>query len=457
MSNEPGRAAAGGSIGLVACLAFAVGTMVGGGVFTLSGVAINIAGPAAIVSYVIAGIVMLLSALSFVTVATRAAPGDTGYGPVGTILGPAWRFLVMWGFYVNGATILTFLLVSFGDYLNEYFLAGLGATAAALIATLAISALNLGPADLVAKAETWVVGLKIGILVFFCAWGIAELGNARFEPFAPAGEQGIREASALLFTAYTGFNVVTNMAGSVRNPRRTIPAAIIGSILISGLVYVGVVLAMLASGIEDFGAVGVGEAAEALMGDWGAYLIAFAACISTLSGANANLLGSSEVMIRLVGQGDAPPVLARTTRSGNPFFSVLLIGALTLVLVLVANVNNIVTYANVAALVAMIVVNVAAFRLTRQGWPGEGIRLPGGALIPALAIVACLAQFPSLDWPQTLIGLALVAGGLLIYRARHRQELGEGVAPQAREAVEALDTPLLRAARSADASIRALE
>ena len=86
--------------------------------------------------------------------------------------------------------------------------------------------------------------------------------------------------------------------------------------------------------------------------------------------------------------------------------------------------------------------------LARQGWPGDGIRLPGGALIPALAIVACLAQFPSLDWPQTLIGLALVAGGLLIYRARHRKELGEGVAPQAREAVETLDTPLMRAARS---------
>lgn len=450
MTSEPGKAAGGGSIGLVACLAFAVGTMVGGGVFTLSGVAINMAGPAALLSYAIAGIVMLLSALSFVTVATRAAPGDTGYGPVATILGPAWRFLVMWGFYVNGATILTFLLVSFGDYLNQFFLAGLGATAAALIATVAISALNLGPADLVAKAETWVVGLKIGILVFFCAWGLAEIANAHFEPFAPDGAKGVREASALLFTAYTGFNVVTNMAGSVRNPRRTVPLAIIGSILISALIYIGVVLAMLASGVEEFGAAGVGEAAEALMGSWGGYLIAFAACISTLSGANANLLGASEVMIRLVGQGDAPPVLARSTRDGLPFVSVVFIGALTLVLVLVANVDNIVTYANVSALVAMIIVNVAAFRLARRKWPGEGLRLPGGVLIPTVAILACLAQFRSLAWPQALIGLGLVAGGLLVYRSRHRQELGEDAAARAREAVEEQETPLLRAARSAN-------
>src|SRR5204862_5465868 len=98
------------SIGLVPCLAFAVGTMVGGGVFTLSGTAINEAGPAALVSYLLAGVVMLLSALSFTAVAGRARKGDSGYGPVGDILGPGWRFLVMWGFYINGLTILTFLL-----------------------------------------------------------------------------------------------------------------------------------------------------------------------------------------------------------------------------------------------------------------------------------------------------------------------------------------------------------
>ena len=207
---------------------------------------------------------------------------------------------------------------------------------------------------------------------------------------------------------------------------------------------------MLASGVEVFGAAGVGEAAEALMGSWGGYLIAFAACLSTLSGANANLLSASEVMIRLVGQGDAPPVLARSTRDGLPFVSVLFIGALTLVLVLVANVNNIVTYANVSALVAMIIVNVAAFRLARRNWPGEGLRLPGGILIATVAVLACLAQFRSLAWPHALIGLGLVAGGLLIYRYRHRQELGKDAAALAREAVEERHTPLLRAARSVD-------
>jgi L-asparagine transporter-like permease len=134
-------------------MAFAVGTMVGGGVFTLSGTAVNEAGPSAILCYALAGLILLVSALSFVAVAGRASVGDSGYGPISTILGPVWRFLVMWWFYVNGVTILTFLLVSFGEYLHEYFRGGLGPISAALIALVAVAILNLGPTDLVGKAE----------------------------------------------------------------------------------------------------------------------------------------------------------------------------------------------------------------------------------------------------------------------------------------------------------------
>lgn len=435
-----------GKIGLVPCLAFAVGTMVGGGVFTLSGTAINEAGPAALVSYLLAGIVMLLSALSFVAVSSRAREGDSGYGPVGEILSPVWRFIVMWGFYLNGLTLLTFLLVSFGDYMNEYFVPAIGVTTFALIATSAISALNLGPADAVGRIETWVVGIKIALLLFLVAWGLTEIKGDDFTPFAPDGAHGIFTMSALLFTAYTGFNVVTNMAGSVRNPERTVPIAIIGSVLISATIYVGVIIAMLASGVTHFGPAGVAEAAEGLMGEWGGYMIAAAACLSTLSGANANLLGASEVMLRLVAQGDVPPGAGRTTKTGHPFFSVLMLAAITGLLVLVANVNNIVAYANVTALVAMIVVNIAAIRLAREGWPGKGFRLPGGALIPAVATIACLLQFPSLGWGHVAIGLGMVAVGLLLYRNRHLATPSEKPVPgRVRHMINRLETPLARA------------
>jgi amino acid transporter len=150
----------------------------------------------------------------------------------------------------------------------------------------------------------------------FIGWGFAELGNAHVTPFASSGARGVLGMTALLFTAYTGFNVVTNMAGALKNPKHTVPIAIIGSVLISGTIYIGVVVAMLASGVEAFGPAGLRQAAKELMGDWGRYMIAFAAVLSTLSGANANVLGANEVALRLAAQGDVPPALGRTSRSG---------------------------------------------------------------------------------------------------------------------------------------------
>ena len=138
-------------LGRIPCLAFAVGTMLGGGVFTLSGTAINNAGPSAILSYLGAGVVMASSALSFVAISGRAKSGDSGYGPIGDQLGPPWRFVAMWGFYLNGLTILTFLVVSFGEYRNQYFLGGVGPIAAALFATVAVILLNLGPTAFAAR------------------------------------------------------------------------------------------------------------------------------------------------------------------------------------------------------------------------------------------------------------------------------------------------------------------
>jgi basic amino acid/polyamine antiporter, APA family len=433
-------------IGLVACVAFCVGTMIGGGVFTLSGTAVDMAGPAAIAAYAIAGVVMLLSALSFVVVSARSKAGDSGYAPIGDILGAPWRFLVMWGFYLNAVMVIAFLLVSFSQYLAEYFVPNVPEKTAALVALALIALLNLGPADLVGKAETWLVGLKVSILLLLVAFGLAYIGNAQFTPFMPNGTQSLLAATAMLFTAYTGFNVVTNMAGSVKNPQRTVPLAIMLSIGIAATIYIGVAIALLASGQSDFGSAGLGKAAAALMGHWGEMLVAFAALISTLTGANANVLGASELTIRLAKQGDISPRVARLSKRGHPVYSVVLGAAIGAFLVVISKdaAPIIVGISNVTAIVAMVVVDAAAMRLAMQGWPGGGPKLPGGVLIPILGILAAVVQLPSLGWVACSAGAIFLLVGMAIYAGRHLGEVqAERDAIAAR--VHALETPLLRA------------
>jgi APA family basic amino acid/polyamine antiporter len=436
-------------IGLIPCIAFCVGTMIGGGVFTLSGLAVDQAGPSALLAYLIAGGVMMLSALSFVVVSSRSRPGDSGYAPLGEILSPGWRFLVMWGFFLNAVTCIAFVLISFGSYLNEYFVKSLGAGPAALIAVAAIVLLNLGPADLVGKAETWLVALKVCILILLAGYGLSHFGAIHWTPFFTGQQGSVLKTTAMLFTAYTGFNVVTNMAGSVRDPNRTVPRAIIISILVAAAVYVGVIIALLASGESNFGEAGLGKAATALMGPWGGPLVAFAACVSTLSGANANLLGGSELMIRLAAQGDVPTVVGRMSKRGHPIFSVLLAGGIGAALIAFSRGGTlIVSLSNVTAIAAMLVVNAGAFRLARRKWPGEGVKLPGGVTIPLVGFLAAAAQLPSLGLEAVLIGSFMMIAGGVIYASRHRTWFA-GDLEELLKRIRALETPLTRALRRA--------
>jgi amino acid transporter len=436
-------------IGLISALAFAVGAMIGGGVFTLSGTVINRAGPGALVSYALAGVIMLFSALSFVAIAARAKEGESGYGAVTVLLGRPWRFLVMWGFYLNALAAVAFLADSFGSYLHSYFLHDLSATAAGIVCIVLLVGLNLGPAVWVGRAETWVVAIKLGLLLVFIGWGLAAFSSTHFTPFDPHGATSILSTSALLFTAYTGFNVVTNIAPSLRDPDKTVPRAVIGAVLISVAMYMLVVLAMLQSGVTHFGLAGVSQAASVLMGHWGGQLVAFAACLSTLSGANAMLLGGSEIALRLVVDEDIPAFLGKTTKGGFPWMSVGLIGVIALMLVLFTSIIDVIVLCNIVALAAMVIVNMAAAVLAHRGYPGPGFRIPGGPLIPILAGAACVAQFFS----YSLVDLAAAAAAMLVgfvlyaFRGYGRDLSTEEARDKLREAIRDLETPLGRALR----------
>ena len=237
------------------------------------------------------------------------------------------------------------------------------------------------------------------------------------------------------------------MAGSVRDPKRTVPRAIVISIGISAVIYTGVIIALLASNVSPLGESGLGKAATALMGSWGGPLVAFAACVSTLSAANGDVLGASELMIRLARQGDVPLGAGRISKRGHPVFSVVLAAGIGAVLIAVARDGQlIIALSNVTAIFAMLVVNVGAFRLALQKYPGDGVRLPGGVLIPTLGFAAAAVQLPSLGLKVVLIGAAMTLAGYVMFALRHKTWLAGDVAELGR-LVHELETPLARALR----------
>jgi basic amino acid/polyamine antiporter, APA family len=405
-------------IGLVSCVAFAVGTMVGAGVFVLSGLAVKKAGPAALVSFGLAALLVLLSALSFAVVASLARAGESGYGYVGRALGEYWGFVASWAFWLGGVIGAAFVLNAFGEYLHAFFAHGVPVVVWALIAAAVLTLLNLGPASAIGRAETLLVAVKIAILALLIVFAFVHLGRARFTPFAPHGGGAILTTSGLLFIAYLGFNVVCNMAGDVEDARRTVPLAILISMGLVVLVYLGVVVALLAGQLHTFTEASVGTAAKRLMGGWGGVLIPIGALVSTLSAGNANILGSSEIMVRLAAARQVPTLLGRMWH-GHPALSVLAGALLYVVLILSRQTASVVALANVAAIVAMALVNLAAARAMRRDEPGA-LRLPLGPLLPVLGLLAALAQLLFIGRAEVAIGLALVFAGSGVYALRGR-------------------------------------
>jgi basic amino acid/polyamine antiporter, APA family len=447
-----GRAGGESRIGLVSCVAFAVGTMVGAGVFVLSGLAVEKAGPAAIVAFALAGVLVLLSALSFAVVASLARAGEGGYGFVGRALGGYWGFLTSWAFWLGGVIGAAFVLNAFGEYLHQFFVSSVPTVVWALIGAGLLTLLNLGPASAIGRAETVLVAVKIGILALLIVFALIHLGRADFTPFAPHGAGSVFTTSGLLFIAYLGFNVVCNMAGDVEDAQRTVPRAILISMALVAVVYVGVVIALLAGQLHTFTEASVGTAAKRLMGAWGGILIPIGALVSTLSAGNANILGASEIMVRLAARRQVPTVLGRMWR-GHPAVSVLGGAVLYTVLILSRQTQAVVSLANVAAIVAMTLVNVAAAVALRRRTPGA-LRLPLGPVLPALGLLAALAQLIFIGRAEVAIGLLLVAAGSVSYWLRDRFHQPAHHA-RLTAAVDRSDTPAGRALRRAPRDRRA--
>jgi len=404
-------------IKLFSATAFAIGAMIGGGVFVLGGVALKQTGPSALASFLIAGVVVLLSALSFAVIASNASGKESGYSYVGDLLGsPIWGFLTSWCFYLGGIIGASFVLTAFGTYMHEFVTHNIGVIIWAIAAAILLTLVNLGPASEIGKIETFLVGVKLLILALLIVFGIYHISGGDFTPFAAHGVQQIFTTSAYLFIAFLGFNVITNISGDIDNPTKTVPKAIMLSMLVVTIAYAGIVVALLAAHITNYSESSVGQAAKNLIGSIGGGLVIIGALISTLSSANANVLGSSEIMVRLAAKKQVPTILG-TMKNGHPYFSVLAGAVLYVALILTKQISFVIGLANTVAIIALIIVNIAAAKALTNA-SHSGMRLPLGWFLPIIGMIGAAAQFLFMPKATIAVGAGLFALGIVVYSLR---------------------------------------
>ncbi len=404
-------------LGIFAAIAFAVGNMIGAGVFVLSGIMIDLAGPSAVLSYLICGVLVAFSGLSYAALASIFPEDGGGYLYARHMLGEYPGFLAGWSMYISQIVVTSFVLLGLGIYLNLLLGSNFDPRFGALAGIILITALNLRGLSEAGKAEIIMVVTKVSILVVLAVFGMMQITSSDFVPFFSHGQKGVLEGMTSVFFAYLGFQVVAMMGGEVKEASKNVPLATLASIGIVAAIYTGVVVALLSARLSSYGSQSVFDASVVLLGASGGAIVAFAAVVSTLSAANANIIGASRVVLEMASEGQVPGRFARL-KNDQPANSILLGSATTMFLIVYGSLNFIIDLTNVLVLITMFFVNVSAFILVKEekNLPPEKnyFKIPFGGLFPALGAASCLLMLLTISIPTLGMGLlALLLGSIL--------------------------------------------
>jgi amino acid transporter len=354
--------------------------MIGAGIFSLLGVASEIAGTGTYLAFACAGALAFFCAYSFgklgATYPTSGGPVEflaKGFGD-GTATGGL--SLMLWIGYVFA---LALYARAFGEYtvttLPEELRAA-GVPTIAVVITGVFLALNIAGAKAVGKTQLTIVGIKLLILIVFTIGAATTVSTQRILPMTSGTLAGTAYAAAIVFMAYEGFGLITNAAEDMHEPKKTLPRALLASILITMVFYVGLSMVTVGSltpdRIAQTSEYALAEAAKPAFGSIGFAAITIAALLATGSAINATLYGGANVSYSMADRGTLPRFFNQNIwRLGKG--GLILTAGLVAVLAAIIDLSGIAMMGSAAFLVVYGAVNGAHLRLTSEtgakSWP----------------------------------------------------------------------------------------
>jgi amino acid transporter len=471
MSNASQSTQAAPTIGLAGATGIAVGSIVGGGILVLAGVAFAAAGPSALLAFALNGIIAILTALSLSEMVSKFPESGGTYTysqkvlPVEVSFGVGW---VAWLSAIVGAVLYTLGFAHFAMVMVAGVWAGLAgsapewvtagwvvkvlavATTVVLSARLARSTPSGGGFANVGKVIAFGVLIVVGLAATL-RQPAAEIGDA-FRPFFAGGFKGLLLAMGYSFVVYQGFGLLSTVSGDVRDPVKTVPRAMILSLLIAMVIYIPLLFVVVTAGRPDGVAIVdmatadpeniVVNAARNYLGAFGYWVVIVAALLSMYSALQASLFGASRVVFKMALDRTLPSMLGSVhSNHGTP--SIAITATTAFVVVTLLSVPNIAVAGAASSLVSLASYAVAHAlsilirrRAVRNPPP---FRTPLFPLIPVVGGLACfaLAVFQGVLVPSAgaIALLWLGAGfmlflGLLAQRARVKGTFSAAMDPE---------------------------
>ncbi len=354
-----------------------VGGMIGGGIFSVLGLAIAEAGHAAPLAFAVGGLIALITGMAYV----RLGLAFQSDGGSFTYLERAFRQpnvagLGGWLLLAGYIGTLALYAYTFGVY-GAALLGGEGEANAAThhllesLILLTFLGINLYGVKASGTSELLIVTVKVLILVLFAVIGMLFIDIEHLTPLFDHGASGVLLGAALIFVAYEGFELIPNAVNEMEDPQRNLGRGIFGAIVITILVYVLVSLVAVGNltpeEIEKYGEYALAAAAKPFLGQAGFVLIGLAALFSTASAINATLFGTARLGMVMARERELPAAFAFVRRQNHiPWFSLITITAVTLLFVNLGNLTIIASFSSSTFLIIFFAIHLSAWRLRRE-------------------------------------------------------------------------------------------
>jgi APA family basic amino acid/polyamine antiporter len=454
-------------LGPVQLTSLGVGAIIGAGIFVATGAAArNIAGPALMLSYVVAGMTCIFAALCYAEFASMVPVAGSAYTYAYATLGELFAWIIGWDlileYAVGAATVANGWSGYFQSVLAKFDLhfpvplagppivydtsaghfvqtAGVVNLPAILIVAVVTAVLVKGIAES-ASFNAAMVFLKVTVVLFVILTGAFYVNPANWRPFAPYGMTGVSffghtlfgqvdaggqpvgmlAGAAIIFFAYIGFDSVSTHAEEAKNPSRDVPIGIIASLLICTVLYIAVVAVLTGMVKYDRLSInaGVSDAFKQAGLPWSEFIIAAAGVAGITSVLLVLMLSAPRVLLAMARDGMVPPSFFADVhpRFRTPWKSTILIGAFVATMTGFLPIDALLLMTNIGTLFAFMIVCAAVFIMRRTNPDAKRpFRAPLYPIVPILGVSSCLMLMFSLpveNWYRLIVWMAI---GFVIY------------------------------------------